>query len=403
MVAVPDVRGQDQARACATLRAARLECRPVASGQVGGGPVGSVVATDPTPGTEVQERYIVEVRYRDRAQVPDLVGKTATAACAELVGLGLTCTQVVEGLATTAAGLNTVTRQSPSSGERIDSGAAVTIAFPDKITVPSVAGIPYPDACTQLSALGFTACTPTDAGLAPAGQAAGSVIGQAPEAGTGAGPNDPITLQYYGGVQVTVPNLIGLSPADAAAQLSNLGLAPAPTSDEVTSQPNVVHAQSVAAGSAVAPGTAVGYVYEDAPLVPLYLHKRSGEPYYLLSTDASVPGYTFNRALGNVFPASTPGGGTTAVYRYRCDNACGPGTTYYFSMTNVASTAPAWVNDGVAFYAYAQGPAGAAQVDAMFDRPDSSWVWAVNPSGPYSEYAARGYTSNNFVLGYIWP
>ncbi len=214
----------------------------------------------------------------------------------------------------------------------------------------------------------------------------------------------PAEPPYWLGLQITVPDLTGMSPAAAQAALTSKGLVPAPSPDEVTNQPNVVHSQSPAAATAVASGTQVQYVYEDAAPVPLYLHKRAGDPFYLLSTEASVAGYSNQRSLGNVFPASSPGGGTTAVYRYRCDNVCGSGTTYYFSMSKVASFNPGWVNDGVAFYAYAQPPAGASSIAAMFSPGDSSWVWAVDPSSEHDIYAGRGYTSgNNFTLGYVWP
>ncbi|WP_396229884.1 PASTA domain-containing protein, partial [Frankia sp. CpI1-P] len=110
-------------------------------------------------------------------------------------------------------------------------------------------------------------------------------------------------MQYYGTAQITVPDLTGMSPAAAQAALTSKGLVPAPSPDEVTNQPNVVHSQSPAAATAVASGTQVQYVYEDAAPVPLYLHKRAGDPFYLLSTEASVAGYSNQRSLGNVFPA----------------------------------------------------------------------------------------------------
>ncbi|CUU55004.1 PASTA domain, binds beta-lactams [Parafrankia irregularis] len=402
-VTVPDVRGQQQTAACAALRAVRLECRPVASGQLDGGTVGTVISTDPAPGSQVQERYIVEVRYRDRAQVPDLAGRDVTAACKEVTDLGLTCTPTAEGLANAATGLNLVTRQDPAAKSPLDRGGQVRLVYPDKVAVPSEVGTDAAGACGRLAAAGFTACTATDLGLAPAGTTPGVVIDQQPVAGSAAGPADPITVRYYGGAPVAVPNVVGMDPATAAATITAAGLTPVPSTDYPTNQPNSVLAQDPAAGTAVAPQASVTYAYEDAAPVPLYLHKRNGEPYYLLSTNASEAGYTFNRQLGSVFSAASPGGGTTAVYRSRCDSACGKGTTYYFSMNPNAQ--PGYVNEGIAFYTYAAAsrPAGTLQVDAMFDPGDVSWVWAVNPSGAYSEYAARGYTSYNFVLGYIWP
>lgn len=402
-VTVPDVRGRQQTAACAALRAVRLECRPVASGQLDGGAVGTVISTDPAPGSQVQERYIVEVRYRDRAQVPDLTGKEVTAACKDVTDLGLTCAPAAEGLASGATGLNLVTRQDPAAGSPIDRGGQVRLAYPDKIAIPSVVGTDAAGACGQLAAAGFTACTATDLGLAPAGSTPGVVIDQQPVAGSAAVSADPITVRYYGGAPVAVPNVVGMDPATAAATISAAGLTPVPSADYPTNQPNSVRAQDPVPGTAVAPQASVTYSYEDAAPVPLYLHKRNGEPYYLLSTNASEAGYTFNRQLGSVFAAASPGGGTTPVYRSRCDTACGKGTTYYFSMN--PTTQQGYVNEGIAFYTYAAAsrPAGTLQVDAMFDPGDVSWVWAVNPSGAYSEYAARGYTSYNFVLGYIWP
>lgn len=402
-VTVPDVRGRQQTAACAALRAVRLECRPVAAGQLDGGAVGTVISTDPEPGSQVQERYIVEVRYRDRAQVPDLTGREVTAACKEVTDLGLTCAPAAEGLASVAAGLNLVSRQDPAAGSPIDRGGQVRLTYPDKIAVPSTVGTDAAGACGRLAATGFTACTATDLGLAPAGRTPGVVIDQQPIAGSAAAPADPIIVRYYGGAPVAVPSVVGMDPATAAATISGAGLTPVPSADYPTNQPNSVLTQDPPAGTAVAPQASVTYLYEDAAPVPLYLHKRNGEPYYLLSTNASEAGFTVMRQLGSVFATASPGGGTTPVYRSRCTSACGKGTTYYFSMN--PNTQQGYVSEGIVFYTYAAAsrPAGTLQVDAMFDPGDVSWVWAVNPSGAYSEYAARGYTSYNFVLGYIWP
>ncbi|EFC85813.1 PASTA domain-containing protein [Parafrankia sp. EUN1f] len=402
-VTVPDVRGQQQTAACAALRALRLECRPVASGQLDGGAVGTVVSTDPKPGSQVQERYIVEVRYRDRAQVPDLTGREVTAACKEVTDLGLTCTPTAEGLASAATGLNLVTGQDPVGGSPIDRGGQVRLAYPDKVAVPSMVGTDAAGACGQLASTGFTTCTATDLGLAPAGTTPGVVIDQQPVAGSAAGPADPITVRYYGGAPVAVPNVVGMNPATAEATIRSAGLNPVPSTDYPTNQPNSVQTQDPAAGTAVPPQASVTYAYEDAAPVPLYLHRTPEKPYYyLLSTNPSEAGHVLIRQLGSVFSAASPGGGTAPVYRSRCASACGKGgVTYYFSMN--PNTQQGYVAEGIAFYAYANRPAGTLQVDAMFNPADVSWVWAVNPSDGYSEYTARGFTSYNFALGYIWP
>jgi beta-lactam-binding protein with PASTA domain len=404
---VPDVIGRDYQAACAELRAARLECDPVAAGQTGGGTTGSVIGTDPPAGSKRQERYVVVVRYRDRIEVPDLTGLTVAQACTEVRKLGLECLGEPQGLAADSTALNVVTGQQPAPLQRADTRDQVTVHSPDKIEVPSLQGTPIATACAQLASIGMATCRQNDLGLAPAGQTAGVVIRQTPAAGAGVAPADPVTLDYYGGTPVTVPSLVGMSPEQAQTTLAGLGLAPAPSPDEVTNQPNVVHSQEPVAGSPVAPGTQVRYVYEDAVPTPLYLLKRSGEQYYMLSTEQAVSGFSFFRNLGNVFPASSPPpGGATPVYRYRCDNACGPGTTYYYSMTNNAGFAPAWVNDGLAFYAYAGAnrPAGAQEVWSLYDPQERSWVWAVKPSAAYDIYIGRGFTSNfNFSLGWVWP
>jgi beta-lactam-binding protein with PASTA domain len=406
-VTIPDVSGLDKDTACAKLRAVRLECQLIAIGNDGSGRGGVVIRTDPEPRMVVQERWLVQVYYRGKIVAPNLVGMTAGQACATVSKLGLKCLSVPQGLAADATALNVVTNQRPASGQEVESGDQVTVGFPGKIAVPQLEGTPVAEACTRLGSLGITTCHQADLGVAPAGQTAGVVIRQTPTAGTGTAPTGQVTLEYYNGKPVTVPNLVGMSPGQAQTTLAGLGLTPVPVPDEATNQPNVVHSQDPVAGSAVAPGRQVRYVYEDAVPTSLYLHKRLGEQFYLLSTEPSVPGYSNQRSLGNVFPAtSPPPGGATPVYRYRCDNnACGPGTTYYFSMTNQAGYDPAWVNEGVAFYAYtgANRPAGTQEIWSLYYPSGRSWVWAVSGSAEYNIYIGRGYTSFNFSLGWVWP
>jgi serine/threonine-protein kinase len=124
---------------------------------------------------------------------------------------------------------------------------------PRPIVIDDFTGEPAADARKSLEADGFRVVV---AGRRFSGSVdAGSVIGQAPSAGTGFR-GDRIELVVSKGPElVAVPELLGASASDAAAQLDALGL----EVNEVRffGDSDTVVRQSPGAGEMVSPGTTV--------------------------------------------------------------------------------------------------------------------------------------------------
>jgi beta-lactam-binding protein with PASTA domain len=395
-VPVPDVVGDDRQAACAALRAVRLDCVQVPVGNDGAGRTGEVLRTAPAAGTTVPVGQLVTVSYRGDIQLPDLVGLPSAAACAALEAAGLRCERTELPPVADAAAVDKVSTQDPAPGSPAQTGDRVRISYPSQVLVPDVRTLLAGDACARLAAAGL-ACTQVDAGTRPAAEPPNVVIDQVPPSGTAATPGTAVSVRFYS--SVVVPQVTGLSPADAAAAIAAQGLTPAAV-EVPTNQPNVVLAQSPPAGSPAGPGTQVQFQYSDDVPVPLDRYKRSGDFFYSLQPYAD-----YNRVdtMGRVF--GTPAPGTAPVYRYVCDTRadCSGPETFYYTM-NPNGTSPGWRNIGISFYAYAQQLPGTVPVKALFN--GTAWVWAVQGSAVYNDLVsnpARGPFQDRFTLGWVWP
>jgi hypothetical protein len=246
-------------------------------------------------------------------------------------------------------------------------------------------------------AIGMT-CAPVDLGV---GSPAGVVVDQAPAANAGADPKQPVTVRFYGTAPVAVPSIVGAGPAAACGALQSAGLVCAPSDSEVTRDVNVVHSQSIAPGTAVRPGTAVGYTYQDTAPVTLHRYKAPapGRANFI-GTGGGPAGWSTQSDLGGVY--GTGGGvpGLVPVYEF-CWSACGAGTaTYYFSANPNPSAG--YVVAGAAFSCFNPGaaqPPGTRPLHAWFN--GTVWVWAVPGSGEAATFAGAGFT-DRFLVCFIW-
>jgi beta-lactam-binding protein with PASTA domain/tRNA A-37 threonylcarbamoyl transferase component Bud32 len=127
-VAVPHVAGKEENPAKDEILNAGLRVLTVeeASSTVA---EGTVIRTDPAGGTEVDQGTTVTVVVssgREMVRVPDVTGRTESAATAELRNAGFQVqVQTTEVLTPTEDG--TVVRQSPAGGTSAEKGSAVTI------------------------------------------------------------------------------------------------------------------------------------------------------------------------------------------------------------------------------------------------------------------------------------
>jgi len=130
----------------------------------------------------------------------------------------------------------------------------------DEVTVPNVIGMSTDEAVDALEELGLGADTEL---VVRDGAAPGTVVAQQPEADASVPAGSTVRLDVAGDVasssgQVVVPDVVGVSQADALAALAELGLAgdTQPIALEGAS-PGTVVAQDPPGGTAVAPGSQV--------------------------------------------------------------------------------------------------------------------------------------------------
>jgi serine/threonine-protein kinase len=197
--------------------------------------------------------------------VPDLVGLTQAEAVKvlEAAGLGVTVVAAPEG------DPGVVTSQDPAAGSEVGKSSVVQIAVfqgTELTAVPDVRGKNQSEATRALQDAGFEVrVTRKDSAFVDKGL----VIEQDPAGGDGAPQGSTVSIVISSGPaqnNVSVPDVEGLTRADAQSMLLNLGLkvvvAENPSTEVAT---DVVIAQLPAAGDSVAPGTSIGIVVSTGP------------------------------------------------------------------------------------------------------------------------------------------
>jgi beta-lactam-binding protein with PASTA domain len=128
-VRVPEVTGQSEAEAKASLRAAGLEPGTVTKQEAAGAAAGTVLSQSPAAGSSVnsgQQVSLVVVKASQEVTVPRVVGRKEELAEGELVGAGFKPTTTKRTVANPEeAGI--VLQQSPAGGGKAKRGATVTI------------------------------------------------------------------------------------------------------------------------------------------------------------------------------------------------------------------------------------------------------------------------------------
>jgi serine/threonine-protein kinase len=183
-VALPDVTGQPKDKALETLRRDGFAPKPQsqASETVA---KGTVISTDPSPGTEVQRGSPVAVLVSSgpaSAKVPDVTGSSEADAKSALEAAGLKVAVQKREVEEPAPG--TVVSQTPSAGTQVKQGSQVTIVVAQalaQIAVPNVVGQNEEEAIAKLSEQGFAAKTVSRTVTDPAKD--GVVVQQSPVAG----------------------------------------------------------------------------------------------------------------------------------------------------------------------------------------------------------------------------
>jgi len=233
--------------------------------------------------------------------VPDLSGDTVSQAESAIATAGFTVgteTPITAGATAQNNGQVVAGSQNPTA-QTVENSTTVSIDFsyynyvasvPSSSvvtvvtrTMPNVVGLSVTDAQSALVAAGITV-SPTETAVTAGATASnnGQVISQSIAAGTSVSASGAsLGLSYYSYVAppvvtYTVPNLIGLTVAQAVSALSEAGFTVAPSEIAITagataSNNGLVLSQTVATGAAESSAsTAVGFSYYHyvAPHVP---------------------------------------------------------------------------------------------------------------------------------------
>ncbi|HPO30546.1 MAG TPA: PASTA domain-containing protein, partial [Candidatus Hydrogenedentes bacterium] len=201
-------------------------------------------------------------------RVPSLAGLAEGAAITAVTDASLRVGNITRVCSdTVAAGL--VINQDPAAGARVRRNSTVDLTVstgPCTVAVPDVSGLTQADAATALASAGLATGSVTSqcSSTVPAG----SVISQSPAANTRVTPGSAVNLVVSTGpCPVTVPALAGISRADAIAAILAAGLAVGDVGEQCdsTAAADAVISQSPAAGTQVAPGSAVNLVVSTGP------------------------------------------------------------------------------------------------------------------------------------------
>jgi len=196
--------------------------------------------------------------------VPNVVGLKQEAAVALIQDAGLE--PDVQRAANADVEKDRVFDQNPNPGTRIQKGDRVTILVSTgtpKTSVPNVVGMNYGDAVQALNDVNLDASKHEVFSQKPAGQ----VVAQNPPAGEEVVEGTEVVLDVSKGTkQVEVPNVVGMSEADAQATLEQAGFEVSSTSAPSDTIPDgSVSDQSPDGGTQAAKGSTVAITVSSGP------------------------------------------------------------------------------------------------------------------------------------------
>ena len=256
---VPDVVGQSEQAAGATLRAAGLT--PIPSLAASSVPTGLVISENPPAGTIVAGGSRVGIVVSGGPATAPLVnveGLSESAALARLRRAHLKPTARTKSSATVAAGL--VIGTEPAAETEVQAGAHVTVfvsSGPEPVHVPYVRGESLSAAEGALTSVGLTLGTVTQQ---VSSQTPGTVLSQSPAAGSSLSAGGAVNLTVAeASKEAAVPNVKGQSSTLAETTLGQAGFAVKMASQTTTeaSQVGLVLKQTPAAGHKARKGSVV--------------------------------------------------------------------------------------------------------------------------------------------------
>lgn len=221
LTALPELTGQSETAARSALEpyGATIKVRNEYSGDIG---AGLVTRTDPAAGSLFWRGGTITVwesRGPKLAAVPDLTKQTLVQATAKLVAAGLKLGAVSSSFSSTPAGLVSSYDAGTNGKLALGSSVAVTVSLGP---LPALAGLDKTAAAAALKAVGLKL------GSVSLGYSDTVAIDQVIRIVSSTGnlkAGDKVNIEVSKGpLTVIMPNVIGLSVAQAQAQLQNAGL-----------------------------------------------------------------------------------------------------------------------------------------------------------------------------------
>ncbi|HZU74116.1 MAG TPA: Stk1 family PASTA domain-containing Ser/Thr kinase [Acidimicrobiales bacterium] len=199
-----------------------------------------------------------------KVTVPSVLGMSAAQATSTLTGDGLNVHE--QDQTNPGSSPNTVYNQDPTAGTSLSKGGTVTI-FVNKgvsnVGVPNVVGQNVNQASNTLQNAGFHVSVVNQPDSSPSG----TVLSQTPSAGQSAPQGSTVTLTVSSGPnQVSVPDVTGLSEAQASNELGQAGFRVSVINQPDNSQPQgTVIAQNPPGGSQAPQGSTVTIAVSSGP------------------------------------------------------------------------------------------------------------------------------------------
>jgi serine/threonine-protein kinase len=224
-------------------------------------PEDEVFLQEPEAGAKVDRDTEVKLTVsqgKGKAKIPDVTGQSLEEAQSRLADEGFDFRVSQEASDTVDQGK--VTRTNPPAGTELAKGSPVTLFVSTgkgMVAVPDVAGLDPIDASNQLGAKGLNARQVNEASDTVA---EGKVIRTDPPAGTQVAKGSTVQLVVSSGkASVRVPNVVGMTEADATSTLQEAGFNVAVQYSTTldSSRNGRVIAQSPSGGSSAARGSTV--------------------------------------------------------------------------------------------------------------------------------------------------
>ena len=267
-ITVPNVVGKDSDAAIKAMTDAGLSVSTqqqssdtVAAGKVISQSVGA--NTSVKPGTPVT---LIVSSGVEKVTVPDVVGSALANAQSALSGCGLSASVSEQYSDNVAAGV--VISQSVAAGSSVNKGSSVGIVVsrgPENAGVPNVIGSDRGTAISALQAAGFN----VNEGEAQYSDTvpAGCVISQDVAGGSQVKKGTTVTIVVSKGQEmVTVPDVVGMTAAEAESRLSQYGISVTRSEEYSSTVPSgSVISQSVGAGGSVPKNTTITIVVSKGP------------------------------------------------------------------------------------------------------------------------------------------